>query len=408
MRRCMQVMVVVVAGFASVSLDGQEMKQAAGYAVTLRLPSEGLIAGEEMQVEFRLEDLRGGQGPLPVRFARVRAAVDMPSMPTMPAFDEIAHDEGVPGEYGAHPTFAHGGEYRLSLSMLPPDQQEVGVLPPNPAPFTVHFTLQVADPRNPPATVGRASIKHFGLEVSPAQPPVAGQPVDLNVTILNHFVPQRQPGGPFTVGDGPVQDFDLVHERPLHLFFVREDLGAFAHEHPAAGERGAFRLPFTFPTPGLYRVFADVAPHHAGSQILMDEIMVEGTPAQPEDLVETLASQPTPLIKPLDGLTVEWSWPEPLPDRRTSVVSARLRTSTGGAVSDLEPYLGAMGHLMLVHEDGVTFVHCHPDERVKPVPGATVVPFLARFPKPGLYRGWGQFQRGGKVLTTDFMVRAGG
>jgi hypothetical protein len=44
---------------------------------------------------------------------------------------------------------------------------------------------------------------------------------------------------------------------------------------------------------------------------------------------------------------------------------------------------------------------------VPAIAGATVVPFLARFPKPGLYRGWGQFQRAGRVLTVDFVVRAG-
>jgi hypothetical protein len=408
MGRRVGLMLVLAAGAGTTAVAGQEPRQtAAGYAVTLRLPAEGLVAGEENQVEFRLEDLRDSQGPRPVRFARVRASVDMPSMPAMPPFDEIAHDEGVPGEYGAHPSFAHGGEYRLTLTMLPADQQPPSVQPPGPVPFTVQFPLQVADVRNPPLTVGRGAVKRFGLEVKAAQPPVAGVPVDLDVTIVNHFVPQRLPGGLFKVGDGLVQEFDLVHERPLHLFFVRDDLGAFEHQHPDAGEKGSFRLRHTFPTPGLYRVFADVAPHHAGSQILMTEILVDGTPPAALDLVQTMTSQPSPMVRSLGGVEVEWQWPQPLPARRTSIVSARLRTPSGGAVTDLEPYLGAMGHLMLVHEDGVTFVHCHPDEREAPVAGATVVPFLARFPKPGLYRGWGQFQRGGQVLTTDFVVRAG-
>jgi hypothetical protein len=73
---------------------------------------------------------------------------------------------------------------------------------------------------------------------------------------------------------------------------------------------------------------------------------------------------------------------------------------------DLEPYLGALGHLMVVHQDGETFVHCHPDERA-PATEPGVIRFLARFPKPGLYRGWGQFQRAGRVITTDFVLRAG-
>jgi hypothetical protein len=54
---------------------------------------------------------------------------------------------------------------------------------------------------------------------------------------------------------------------------------------------------------------------------------------------------------------------------------------------------------MLVHEDGVTFVHSHPDEN-----GG--LNFLSRFPKPGLYRGWLQFKRNGRVCTADFLFRA--
>jgi hypothetical protein len=32
----------------------------------------------------------------------------------------IAHAEGTPGDYGFHPTFAHGGEFRLRLAIHPP------------------------------------------------------------------------------------------------------------------------------------------------------------------------------------------------------------------------------------------------------------------------------------------------
>jgi hypothetical protein len=399
---------LIAAGPAATRLNGQELRQeAAGYVVTLRLPPEGLAAGEEMQIEFRLEDRRNSQAPQPVRFARVRAVVEMPSMPAMPAFDELAHDEGVAGEYGAHPTFAHGGDYRLTLTLLPADQQPPGITPPGPVPFSMQFPLLVSDPRPPSPTAGPTAVKRFGLQVKPAAAPRAGVPVDLTVTVINHFTQQRLPGGGSGVGDGPVPEFDQVHERSLHLFFVRDDLGAFAHEHPDGGEQGTFHLQFTFPTPGRYRVFADVAPRHAGAQILMDEIVVEGVPPLPFNLGQALAAQPTPRVSTVDGITVEWQWLQPLPARRTSVVSAQLRTAAGAEVGDLELYLGARGHLMLVHEDGLTFVHSHPDERVPPTPGETVVPFLARFPKPGLYRGWGQFQRGGRIITTDFVVRAG-
>ena len=34
------------------------------------------------------------------------------------------------------------------------------------------------------------------------------------------------------------------------------------------------------------------------------------------------------------------------------------------------------------------------------------IPFLVRLPKPGLYRGWLQFQRGGKVQTVQLALEA--
>jgi len=68
----------------------------------------------------------------------------------------------------------------------------------------------------------------------------------------------------------------------------------------------------------------------------------------------------------------------------------------------MEPYLGAKGHLLMVSQDGLTFVHAHPDEDLSP--GS--VTFLARVPKPGLYRAWAQFQRNGIVRTASFVIKA--
>jgi hypothetical protein len=77
-------------------------------------------------------------------------------------------------------------------------------------------------------------------------------------------------------------------------------------------------------------------------------------------------------------------------------------------VNDVQPYLGALGHLILVHEDGETFVHSHPDELDPKAGKDGHLAFLARFPKPGRYRGWVQIQRAGVVETGPFTVAAGG
>lgn len=95
---------------------------AARYQITLRLPPAGLFAREEMQIEFRVEDTSRPDplgGFAPVVRAAAEASIDMPAMSGMPKFAEAAHAEDTPGDYGIHPTFAHGGEYRPTQSEVP-------------------------------------------------------------------------------------------------------------------------------------------------------------------------------------------------------------------------------------------------------------------------------------------------
>ena len=122
-------------------LGAGDLRQTSGrYQVTLRPPADGLVqrAGEEMQIEFRVQDTSRPDpltGFAPVIRAAPDAVVDMPQMPGMPKFTETAHPKGVAGDYGIHPTFAHGGAYRLQLTIHPPAADQ----------FTVDFPLEVLD-----------------------------------------------------------------------------------------------------------------------------------------------------------------------------------------------------------------------------------------------------------------------
>ena len=87
-------------------------------------------------------------------------------------------------------------------------------------------------------------------------------------------------------------------------------------------------------------------------------------------------------------------------------MTAALRDAGGRPADDLEPWLGAMAHLILVHEDAETFAHAHPDDRQPGVGREGRVPFLMRLPKPGRYKGWMQFQRKGRVETIELEAEA--
>jgi hypothetical protein len=351
------------------------------YAVTLRLPPGGLYAGEETEIEFRVVDASADDpvlGPPGVIRATIAATIGMPAMPGMPKYEEQAHVESVPGDYGVHPTFPHGGDYLLTLRIAPP----VG------DPFTVRFPLEVkdADPSRPPAP-----LPYF-LEVeSKPGKPRAGEPADLRFVVRDRANPKAIH-----------RDFDVAHTKLFHLMIVRKDLGAFAHEHPEQTPDGSFTLRFAFPTEGTYQLFSDVAPRGRGSQVLVGTVEVKGSKAAPKATPYTLAAEGD-LTRTVDGTRVQLVREPAVPvARANNTWTFALADAATGAPAELEPYLGAMGHLVLVHQDGETYVHSHPDEADGHSGGP--VSFAVRFPKPGLYKAWGQFQRAGRILTADFVV----
>lgn len=366
----------------SATVDG--LKQRSGkYEVSVRLPPDGLYAGEEIEIEFHIADMSRIDpvlGPTPLIRAAVRATITMPAMSGMPAIDEQAHPESVAGDYGIHPTFAHGGDYILGLDVSPPADK----------PFRVDIPLPVQD-----SQTGRSRRKkppaYFVELSSTPKTPKAYEPADLQLAVWGRD------------GKKLVTQFDIAHERFLHLIIVRDDLAGFAHEHPESGPDGMFRLRYVFPAGGQYRLFADVAPKGAGSQVLMTKLKVSGK-AGPRFAISA-ANRSNPVRS--GAVTVQLKTPGPFDVKQTVPIEFAITDSaTGAAAPDIQPYLGALGHLLMVHQDGETFVHSHPWDQADSGGRAAIIPFLARFPKPGLYRAWSQFQHGGVVHTADFVIEA--
>ena len=192
-----------------------------------------------------------------------------------------------------------------------------------------------------------------------------------------------------------LKDFEVSHEKKVHLIVVREGLDQFAHLHPDVDDKGNLSVTHTFPVPGTYRLFADYKPSGSGPALATAELRIPGE--QPE----VAPLQPNvPGLVTGDGLDAQVAV-EKTGTGLAAIVSFRLQNTEGEAVSDLEPYLGAMGHLVIVSADSKQYVHAHPEEQQA---GQTDVRFEAHFPEAGLYKGWGQFQRRGQVYTVPFVV----
>jgi len=376
-------LLILVAGMAAAQVASPSLKRQAGpFEVTLRLPEGGLYARDEMEIEVHIAD-RTRPDPLtefaPVIRATVHAAIDMPEMPSMPVYREQAHAEGVPGDYGVHPTFAHGGAYRLRLQVEPP----LGV---GQGKFDVEFSLPVAD-----SAEGRkrkaATPPRYTIEcVATPRKPKAGEEAELRFVIRDRDRP------PKAIVDG----FEVVHEALFHLILVRADLAHFAHEHPLQQPDGSFVLRYRFPAGGDFRLFADVAPKGAGSQILFSRLAVAG----PKDGGAAGGGH----ANQQEGLQISTEDRKYPPAKSVKIGFRIVDRATGAPARDLEPYLGVPGHLLMVHEDGMTFVHSHPADEIATSEGG--IEFLARFPKAGRYRAWMQGKRAGKVFTAEFVLHA--
>ncbi len=198
----------------------------------------------------------------------------------------------------------------------------------------------------------------------------------------------------------PLTDYTLEHERELHFIVVRRDLTGYQHLHPTRADDGTWSLPLTVPTAGVYKAFADFQP--AGALMPLTLAV---------DLFATGNFEPTALPPPthtslVDGYTVTLTGS--LTAERESDLTFTV-AKDGRAVSDLQPYLGAFGHLVALRVGDLAYAHVHPDGR--PGDGHTAagpdVVFHADLPTAGAYRLFLDFQTGGVVHTAAFTANAG-
>ena len=197
----------------------------------------------------------------------------------------------------------------------------------------------------------------------------------------------------------PVAAFATVHDRLLHLFIIDRSLQYFAHVHPKPAGEGIFEIDQQLP-PGAYVVVADFLPLSGPSQTVQRAIVTPGYrgplfPAPPH-LGNEMGSD-----KIVAGVRVRLE-PAMLTAGREAVLRFTLAdASTGAPVSDLEPFLGAAGHMLVVNADLTEAHHAHPEEQAARGPS---VYFQPRMPAAGLYKLWVQFQRRGQVITVPFTV----
>lgn len=241
------------------------------------------------------------------------------------------------------------------------------------------------------ATPGTCPICRMPMvKIPPAK--FATYPVDLRATPTTNGVRLRlsvkAPGS-----NAIVRRFTVVHERPMHLFVVGDRLQFFAHEHPVQQADGVFMLDVALPRPGPYMAIAEFLPEQGTAQ-LFQQVFTTGA---------AIDAAPPPAVdvapKVVDGIRVSLDV-SALKAGHVSTLVARVEDAASGAeVTDLEPYLGARAHVLIVAADLTEAIHGHPEDTR--TPGLTFTPII---PRSGRYKLWIQVQRGGVVSTIPFVI----
>jgi hypothetical protein len=211
----------------------------------------------------------------------------------------------------------------------------------------------------------------------------------------------------------PVKNYVLNHEKLFHLFIVSEDMNEYQHIHPELERDGSFKVETVFPRSGRYKLHADFFPAGGTLQVIHRELSTAGHHAHTPSPAVLIPD--STLEKTVDGIRISLDLGQTLVAGALVPLTYSLTDArTGEAVRDLQPYLGAWGHTLILNPDQSEYLHSHPTEmlpsgaELKTVRGGPTVQFKTMFPAAGNYRIWTQFQRAGRVITVFFTVKVAG
>lgn len=270
--------------------------------------------------------------------------------------------------------------------------------------------------------VADKAAMRFTTLLQPAQP-VAGQPFWLSYRFAT------------AAGDAP--DLVEVHTKLSHLIVVSKDLSYFDHLHPEQVAPGKFMIQLTLPAGGDYVIYPDATARGGAPQVERFAFRVDGTKAavvslKPTDMSVMSGDYDIHLALDPQGLKVG-----------EATFTFHI-TKHGQPATDLMPYLGAGGHLVIISQDTKEFLHAHPEDgehegmamggdhegmkmgdehagmdmggehegmdmdgktdkpSMETVPGT--VSFHTVIPAAGRYKAWGQFLTPSGVIIAPFVI----
>lgn len=207
----------------------------------------------------------------------------------------------------------------------------------------------------------------------------AGKPTKLSIAVIEN---------------GKNVALEVVHEMKMHVLVVNEELTWFDHIHPEEMADGSYNVSETFPAAGKYLLFTDYKPNGAKGAVDKKTIEVKGA-----STLKT-AELKTKLISEVDGFRVTLLNGDDFKTNRSQGLQFAVeKDGKKLEEKDMQKYLGATAHIVMIGKVDNDFLHIHPvSEKRFPIYAETHIE------KAGIYRMWVQFQLDNKVHTADFTI----
>jgi hypothetical protein len=211
----------------------------------------------------------------------------------------------------------------------------------------------------------------------------------------------------------------ITHEKLMHLILVSQDLSTFQHLHPGTRGNGTYAIDTSVPAAGKYILYDEFVTPNGFTQIERNVIATEGAESAdtPAALSQTLGQ-----LQEWGDLRATMTTTSPRIRRKLPIAfMINVTTKDGQPVTDMQPWLGAPCHVVMISADTKQFAHTHGDvpggamagdmsamgNMAMPTPPSQFGPRLAfthTFMQPGPYRIWVQFTHKGEVATFGFNV----
>lgn len=197
-----------------------------------------------------------------------------------------------------------------------------------------------------------------------------------------------------------IKNYETVHEKIMHFIVVRKDLQHFQHLHPDFQQgSGEFTVNITFPTDGPYRLFPDFTPTQDNPQKLPVTVYHDLDVGDMSKYKAQPVVPDTQTKKAVGEYQITYNLPAEVLMRNEISYGLAIERN-GQPVTDLQTYLGALGHSVILKEDTLNFIHTHAGETGT----GPKLEFSTTFPESGIYKIFTQFQHQNKVITTDYVV----